>query len=223
VIRVRYADGLERQRLRRTFNLNPPSTTNTAGTAELGRQVEGAREDLERSLLEILVQMSYSRDFGPGPGNNVILQPEESFEELIRRFGLGNENRGASQAVIDSYPVEVVRGEEEEEIGSDESEGDEDRHSSSYESGSGSESERDEDDESSQGAMETDDCTSEMGTCGICLEDYKEGESMKTLACPNHPHSFHKECIDKWLKLVASCPICKNNVGMYKEPTTANS
>ena len=38
----------------------------------------------------------------------MILQPEESFEELVRRFGIGTEGRGATLEVVDSYPVEVV-------------------------------------------------------------------------------------------------------------------
>ncbi|KAL3769173.1 hypothetical protein ACHAWU_001241 [Discostella pseudostelligera] len=72
------------------------------------RMMDGSMSDLELSLLETLVRMSYARG-GTGLGNNIILQPEESFEELIQRFGLGTENRGASTEVIDSYPVEVVQ------------------------------------------------------------------------------------------------------------------
>jgi len=196
VIRVRYDRS---SRPAREHDL-PPRMDTRNGT-------EGVRGEIEQSLLEILVQMSYSRDFGPGPGNNVILQPEESFEELTRRFGLGNNNRGASTAEIESYPVEVVRREEVEEDSGSES------GQESLESGGEIDNE-----ESSQGTMQTDD-TSEFGTCGICLEDYKEGEIKKTLACPHHPHSFHQDCIDKWLKLVASCPICKNKVGMYAGAT----
>jgi hypothetical protein len=60
----------------------------------------------------------------------------------------------------------------------------------------------------------------EFGTCGICLENYRAGETRKRLSCPNHPHSFHADCIDKWLRVVASCPICKNPVERYKPPAT---
>ncbi|KAL7427982.1 hypothetical protein ACHAXH_000727, partial [Discostella pseudostelligera] len=72
------------------------------------RMMDESMSDLELSLLETLVRMSYARG-GTGLGNNIILQPEESFEELIQRFGLGTENRGASAEVIDSYPVEIVQ------------------------------------------------------------------------------------------------------------------
>lgn len=214
VIRVRYRDG-------RRSEIEQQSTND-----EQVQQHIRARGDLERSLLEILVQMSYSRDFGPGPGPNVILQPEESFEELIQRFGLGNDNRGASQEVIDSYPVEVVRrvavnddDDDDDSMDIDiESESDDEsdhKTSSSQHAGEGKTPESDAEDESHH-SMETDE-TSDLGTCNICLEDFKEGELKKTLACPNHPHCFHKDCIDKWLKLVASCPICKNDVGMCKQ------
>jgi len=183
---------------------------------ELRRRVTNVRDELERSLLQILVQMSYSRDFGPGPGNNIILEPEESFDELTRRFELGNGNRGARQAVIDSYPTEIIGGD-----GSD-SDSDNDSNEESSD-GSEEESESSEDDEedveSSHGTVDTDD-TSEFGTCCICLEDFKRGESVKHLSCPHH---FHGDCIDKWLKLVASCPICKEEVGMYQPSRGENS
>ncbi|KAL9182832.1 hypothetical protein ACHAXT_004111 [Thalassiosira profunda] len=190
VIRVRYGgDGLQARR---------QGIGRTGRDAERQQQTLDERNDLERSLLEILVRMSYSGNFGPGPGNNVILQPEESFEELIQRFGLGTENRGASQEVIDSYPVETVT---KEEAG-----GEEDRKVSAEGKTPESGDEAD--------GPETNQY-SDLGTCNICLEDYKVGDQRKALSCP---HGFHKDCIDKWLKVVASCPICKSPVEMYEGP-----
>lgn len=47
-------------------------------------------------------------------------------------------------------------------------------------------------------------------TCRICLCEYEEGESVKTLPCF---HQFHEDCIDQWLKKgKRNCPICKNVV-----------
>merc|ERR1719420_2908393 len=44
-------------------------------------------------------------------------------------------------------------------------------------------------------------------TCNVCLEDFKCGDEVRKLnACP---HAYHKECIDRWLSRVPSCPICK--------------
>lgn len=46
-------------------------------------------------------------------------------------------------------------------------------------------------------------------TCAICLCEYKAKETLKTI--PNCHHSFHADCIDEWLRLNASCPICRNS------------
>jgi hypothetical protein len=45
--------------------------------------------------------------------------------------------------------------------------------------------------------------------CTICLSDYEEGETLRTLPCF---HIFHKDCIDDWLKQSKVCPVCKYQV-----------
>ncbi|XP_049400548.1 RING-H2 finger protein ATL67-like [Solanum stenotomum] len=45
--------------------------------------------------------------------------------------------------------------------------------------------------------------------CSICLCDYKEAEMLRML--PECKHYFHVMCIDAWLKLNASCPVCRNS------------
>ncbi|XP_027767898.1 RING-H2 finger protein ATL67-like [Solanum pennellii] len=45
--------------------------------------------------------------------------------------------------------------------------------------------------------------------CAICLCDYKEAEMLRML--PECKHYFHVMCIDAWLKLNASCPVCRNS------------
>ena len=44
--------------------------------------------------------------------------------------------------------------------------------------------------------------------CLICIENYVEGQFKRCL--PKCKHTFHKKCIDKWLKKNASCPVCRD-------------
>lgn len=45
--------------------------------------------------------------------------------------------------------------------------------------------------------------------CPICLSEYMPKETVKTI--PECEHCFHAQCIDEWLPLNASCPICRNS------------
>jgi len=47
----------------------------------------------------------------------------------------------------------------------------------------------------------------EGDTCAVCLGDFEEGEELRTM--PECLHSFHVSCIDMWLHLHSSCPICR--------------
>lgn len=51
--------------------------------------------------------------------------------------------------------------------------------------------------------------------CAVCLLEFEEGESMRTL--PLCCHSFHVDCIDMWLRSHATCPLCR--AGVYLSPT----
>lgn len=50
----------------------------------------------------------------------------------------------------------------------------------------------------------------EDAVCCICLAKYANNEELRELPCS---HFFHKDCVDKWLKINASCPLCKGEVG----------
>lgn len=158
-----------------------------------GRAATDGQEQIERTFLQLLLRASFNRPFSHG--SHVIIEPEATFEDLLERFGSGLEGREASQAVIDSYPVKIVGS--GGQLG-----GSSDEKSASGKADDGSESAKEK--------PEID-----MGTCNICLEDYQAGEEIKSLSCP---HTFHKGCIDQWLKRVACCPVCKADVGMYKKP-----
>ncbi|PSS17792.1 E3 ubiquitin-protein like [Actinidia chinensis var. chinensis] len=50
----------------------------------------------------------------------------------------------------------------------------------------------------------------EDAVCCICLGKYANNDELRELPCS---HFFHKECVDKWLKINALCPLCKREVG----------
>ncbi|CAJ1927232.1 unnamed protein product [Sphenostylis stenocarpa] len=45
-------------------------------------------------------------------------------------------------------------------------------------------------------------------TCPICLSEYEPKETLRTI--PTCNHYFHAHCIDEWLKMNATCPLCRN-------------
>ncbi|KAL0331094.1 UNVERIFIED_CONTAM: putative RING-H2 finger protein ATL69 [Sesamum angustifolium] len=47
------------------------------------------------------------------------------------------------------------------------------------------------------------------GTCPICLSEYQPKETLRSL--PECNHYFHANCIDEWLKLNGTCPLCRNS------------
>lgn len=46
-------------------------------------------------------------------------------------------------------------------------------------------------------------------TCAVCMADFETSEELRSLHCTHH---FHKECIDKWLGVAVTCPVCKGEV-----------
>lgn len=54
-----------------------------------------------------------------------------------------------------------------------------------------------------------DDSNSTLTECIICLEPFAEGSQLRTLPCM---HRYHMSCIDKWLSVHLSCPLCKNQL-----------
>ncbi|MCL7030119.1 hypothetical protein MKW94_005679 [Papaver nudicaule] len=48
-----------------------------------------------------------------------------------------------------------------------------------------------------------------INTCAICLSKYQPKETLKTLPVCNH--CFHADCIDAWLRLKSTCPVCRKS------------
>ena len=57
--------------------------------------------------------------------------------------------------------------------------------------------------------------------CNICLEEFQKGDEIRKL--PQCQHEFHRQCIDRWLTQVASCPICKQGLPETTPATTSLS
>lgn len=43
--------------------------------------------------------------------------------------------------------------------------------------------------------------------CSICLVDYKETDTIRLL--PDCAHLFHLNCVDPWIRIHPTCPICR--------------
>ncbi|KAG9445267.1 hypothetical protein H6P81_016607 [Aristolochia fimbriata] len=45
--------------------------------------------------------------------------------------------------------------------------------------------------------------------CSICLADYKDSDMLRLL--PDCGHLFHLRCVDAWLRLHPTCPVCRTS------------
>ena len=50
-------------------------------------------------------------------------------------------------------------------------------------------------------------CTDSSRTCTICLENGQETQTRL-----NCGHIFHEKCLEDWLKINATCPLCRKEV-----------
>lgn len=49
----------------------------------------------------------------------------------------------------------------------------------------------------------------EETNCQICMEDFAEGDELRTLPCF---HLYHAACVDQWLKVNSICPNCRHEI-----------
>ncbi|POW07936.1 hypothetical protein PSTT_07856 [Puccinia striiformis] len=51
--------------------------------------------------------------------------------------------------------------------------------------------------------------------CAVCLAEYERGEQL--LQLEKCQHLFHQPCIEEWLKIRSTCPMCRSAL-LYSEP-----
>mmetsp|Transcript_10121 Transcript_10121/g.11044 ORF Transcript_10121/g.11044 Transcript_10121/m.11044 type:complete len:264 (-) Transcript_10121:34-825(-) len=60
-------------------------------------------------------------------------------------------------------------------------------------------------------ALDTEERQTLLGAdCCICLNEFKPNDQVRSM--PQCNHTFHKECIDSWLRSTSNCPMCRDNV-----------
>jgi len=46
-------------------------------------------------------------------------------------------------------------------------------------------------------------------TCAICLSEYNSKETVRII--PECKHCFHADCVDEWLRMNSTCPVCRKS------------
>ncbi|KAM9526957.1 RING finger protein 215 isoform 3-T3 [Guaruba guarouba] len=49
----------------------------------------------------------------------------------------------------------------------------------------------------------------EIDSCAVCLDQFHKSQWLRVLPCC---HEFHRDCVDPWLLLQQTCPLCKRNI-----------
>ncbi|KAM9858483.1 RING finger protein 215 [Aulostomus maculatus] len=51
--------------------------------------------------------------------------------------------------------------------------------------------------------------TGETDNCAVCLEPFNNNQCLRVLPCL---HEYHQDCVDPWLLLQHTCPLCKRSI-----------
>lgn len=57
--------------------------------------------------------------------------------------------------------------------------------------------------------------------CAVCLNEFEDEEKLRLL--PKCNHVFHPDCIDSWLSLHTTCPVCRADVTLDSEEISIES
>ncbi|KAG8079624.1 hypothetical protein GUJ93_ZPchr0007g4604 [Zizania palustris] len=65
-------------------------------------------------------------------------------------------------------------------------------------------------------AGEDGDAADSLGECAICLDAFGAGKEMPC------GHRFHGECLERWLGVHGSCPVCRRELPAAEQPEEQN-
>ncbi|XP_028314360.1 RING finger protein 215 isoform X2 [Gouania willdenowi] len=60
----------------------------------------------------------------------------------------------------------------------------------------------------------------ETDNCAVCLEPFNNNQCLRVLPCL---HEYHRDCVDPWLMLQHTCPLCKRSILSKVTPHHTNS
>lgn len=63
--------------------------------------------------------------------------------------------------------------------------------------------------DAAEAQREAAEASTSCSTCAVCLCDFEAGNQLRTLPCS---HKFHADCVDQWLQINKTCPICKHEI-----------
>ncbi|KAL6078706.1 Zinc finger, RING/FYVE/PHD-type [Balamuthia mandrillaris] len=143
-------------------------------------------------LIGMLQRQQAARATGREYGDEMGGSGGMTYEDLMRLAErLGDVNRGVDQRTFEELPTFSYQQPPKQSNNDDHAEGAV-RASSSSSTTSNSA-----------------DADEHRKQCIICLSDFEEGETLRTLPCL---HVYHQACIDHWLRSRNTCPICKYEI-----------
>merc|ERR1712187_680251 len=59
------------------------------------------------------------------------------------------------------------------------------------------------------------------GECSICLAGFAPGDMISSTSCSRGSHTYHRDCIQQWLKEHYTCPICRSVIATPRNASDA--
>ncbi|KAL6055693.1 E3 ubiquitin-protein ligase RNF43 [Balamuthia mandrillaris] len=184
----------------------PPRSSSTSAPSLFGRRHLATEEEGDElagllgpyaelfQLIGMLQRQQAARATGREYGDEMGGSGGVTYEDLMSLAErLGDVNRGVDQRTFEELPTFSYQQPPKQSNNDEHAEGAVTASSSSSSSTTSNSAEADE----------------HRKQCIICLSDFEEGETLRTLPCL---HVYHQACIDHWLRSRNTCPICKYEI-----------